>query len=267
MTTADAAYSGSIPALYDRCLGALLFAPYATDMVRRLSGLAEGAVLETAAGTGIVTRELAARLPDGVRIVATDLNKDMLDCAAAKPGMERVVFRQADAQSLPFTDASFDAVVCQFGVMMFPDRVAAYREACRVLKPGGRLLFSVWGSISNNPAGAVINDAVAALFPADPPRFLTRAPYGYNDTVLIEADLQQGGFTKVAIDTITLPCRGGTARDLATGYCHGSPLGREIEARKPGGLVAATDAITVALTERFGETVDTTMQAIVVTAG
>jgi ubiquinone/menaquinone biosynthesis C-methylase UbiE len=151
MTANDAAYSGSIPALYDRCLGAMVFVPYAKDMAGRLRDLDKGSVLETAAGTGIVTQELATQLPPSVKIVATDLNQDMLDCAASKPGMGRVAFRQADGMSLPFADASFDAVVCQFGVMMFTDRVAGFREAHRVLRPAGRLLVSVWTSFRKIP--------------------------------------------------------------------------------------------------------------------
>ena len=137
MTTNDATFAGSIPALYDRHLGPVLFEPYAADMVRRFARLSEGAILETASGTGIVTQQLASALPAAVRIVATDLNQPMLDHASSKPGMERVEFRQADALKLPSADGQFDAVVCQFGVMFFPDRVAAYREARRVLKPNG----------------------------------------------------------------------------------------------------------------------------------
>ena len=151
MTTNDATFAGSIPALYDRHLGPVLFEPYAADKVRRLARLSEGAILETASGTGIVTRRLASALPAAVRIVATDLNQPMLDHAASKPGMERVEFRQADALKLPSGDGQFDAVVCQFGVMFFPDRVAAYREARRVLKPNGQLVFSVWDSLMRNP--------------------------------------------------------------------------------------------------------------------
>ena len=151
MTTNDATFAGSIPALYDRHLGPVLFEPYAADKVRRFAHLSEGAILETASGTGIVTQQLASALPAAVRIVATDLNQPMLDHAASKPGMARVEFRQADALKLPSPDGQFDAIVCQFGVMFFPDRVAAYREARRVLKPNGQLVFSVWDSLMRNP--------------------------------------------------------------------------------------------------------------------
>ena len=148
MATTNSAFAGSIPELYDRHLGPVIFEPYATDLVRRLPKLGDGAILEIAAGTGIVTRQLAAALPAAVRIVATDLNQPMLDHAASKPGMTRVTFRQANALALPLMAAEFDVVVCQFGAIFFPDRVAAYREALRVLKPGGQFVLNVWDALS-----------------------------------------------------------------------------------------------------------------------
>ena len=150
MARSDTVFGGSVPQLYDHYLRDLQFQPYAEDMADRLAGMTSGGLLETAAGTGIVTEALAARLPATVEITATDLNQPMLDHAAGKPGMARVRFQQADALALPFADASFDALVCQFGVMFFPDRVAAFREARRVLRPGGRLLFSAWDSRAEN---------------------------------------------------------------------------------------------------------------------
>ena len=267
MARSDTVFEGSIPSLYDRHLGPVMFEPYAVDMARRLAQLAEGAVLETASGTGIVTRQLAWALPGAVRIVATDLNQPMLDHASAKPGMARVQFRQADAQKLPFADSEFDSVVCQFGVMFLPDRVAAYREALRVLKPGGKFLFSVWDSLARNPFGAVVTDTMARLFPQDPPRFFARVPHAYHDVALIRGELASAGFTTVAIETVTLPCRAASGRDAATGYCQGTPLRSEIEARDAKGLQAATDAVADALTARYGTgPIEAPMQALIVTA-
>ncbi|HXA72004.1 MAG TPA: class I SAM-dependent methyltransferase, partial [Stellaceae bacterium] len=143
MTNVDQTFAGSIPALYDRHLGPMLFEPYALDMAERVARLAPKRVLEIAAGTGIVTRALSQKLPT-VPIVATDLNQPMLDHAAARLSSERITWRQADAQALPFDDASFDVLVCQFGVMFFPDKAKAFSEARRVLAPGGRFLFNVW---------------------------------------------------------------------------------------------------------------------------
>src|SRR3954466_10090578 len=185
MTGRDAVFAGSIPALYDRFLGPLLFEPYGRDLAARLSDLGAGRVLETAAGTGIVTAALAERLPSAVALVATDLNQAMVDHAAAKPALRRVELRQADALALPFADASFDAVACQFGVMFFPDRVAGYREARRVLKPGGRFVFNVWDSLAHNPIPRCVVDAAAARYPHNPPRFLARTPHGHHDADVI----------------------------------------------------------------------------------
>ena len=267
MATRDSTFAGSIPALYDRHLGPVIFEPYAADMARRLPRLANGAVLEIAAGTGIVTQKLATSLPPSVRIVATDLNQPMLDHAASKPGMARVTFRQADALALPFGDDEFDAVTCQFGVMFFPDRTAGYREARRVLKPGGRFVFSVWDSLATNPLAAVVTDAMAARYPQDPPRFLARTPHAYHDVTAIRAELAAAGFTTVAVETVALIARAASHRDPAIGFCQGSPLRSEIEARDPGGLQAATDAAADALAARFGTgAINAPMQAHVVSA-
>lgn len=267
MPSNDTVFAGSIPALYDRHLGPLLFGPYAEEMARRVSDLRAGVVLETAAGTGIVTGALARRLPAGVEIVATDLNQAMLDFAATKPGMARVTFRQADALALPFGDGSVDVVLCQFGVMFFPDRVAGYREARRVLKPRGRLLCAIWDSLAHNPVPRCMTDALARHFPADPPRFFARTPHGHSDQGTIRSELAQAGFARIAIDTVTLPSRAPSARDAATGLCQGTPLRGEIEARAPHGLQEATDVVAAALAAEFGTgPIDAPMQALVILA-
>ncbi|HEX8571864.1 MAG TPA: class I SAM-dependent methyltransferase [Allosphingosinicella sp.] len=240
MGSSDTLFAGSIPAIYDRCLGPFLFEPYAADLARRSAALGAGRVLETAAGTGIVTAALARALPEA-EIVATDLNPAMLEVAAGKLSSPGVSFAPADAQSLPFEDGRFDLVVCQFGAMFFPDRIAAYREARRVLRPGGAFQFNVWDRIEANPASEAVADAVAALFPGDPPGFLERVPFGYHDKTRIKADLRAAGFD--SIEAATVPLRaGGSARDLAVGLCQGAPLRSEIEARDPGRLDEATEA-------------------------
>lgn len=267
MATSDAVFAGSIPALYDRFMGPMLFRPYAADLARRVADLGSGRVLETAAGTGIVTEALIAALPSAVEIVATDLNQAMVDFAAAKPGMTRARLRQADALALPFDDGTFDVVVCQFGVMFFPDRVAGYREAKRVLGSSGRFLFNAWDSLAHNPLPAQLTEAVASHFPEDPPRFFERTPHGYHDVDRIRADLAAAGFNDVSVETVTLPSRAASARDAATGFCQGTPIRGEIEARAPGGLQDATDAVTAAFVARHGSgAIEQPMQAHVVTA-
>jgi SAM-dependent methyltransferase len=252
MAQNDSAFTGNLPQLYDRELGNMMFSPYAADIARRLKTLTSGRLLETAAGTGIVTLALASSLPATVEIVATDLNQPMLDHAASKPGVERVRFQQADAQALPFPDASFDVVVCQFGVMFFPDRVAGMREARRVLKPGGRYLFSVWDKIADTPVMAVTVEALAKRYPAHPNWFLERTPCGYFDPDRIRADVKAAGFPDAMIDKVKLTGSSPGPRAPALGFCQGSPMMAEIQAVDPGGLQAATDAVEAAQRDRFG---------------
>ncbi len=252
MTQSDSAFAGSIPALYDRYLGPLIFEPYAADLAARLADLREGPLLEIAAGTGIVTRALARRLAAGIAIVASDLNQAMLDFAASQGSARPVTWQQADAQALPFADATFAAVACQFGVMFFPDKVAAFAQARRVLKPGGRLVFSVWGRLEDNEIPLAIHEAVAALFPGDPPGFLARAPYGHHDVAVITEQLRRAGFTDIAVETVALRSRAPAPRDPAIGFCQGSPLRNEIEARGATAVAAATDAAEAAVAARFG---------------
>jgi SAM-dependent methyltransferase len=267
MATNDAVFTGSIPALYDRHLGPMLFQPYAEDLAGRLADMTAGAVLETAAGTGIATQALATALPEAVAIVATDLSQAMLDHAATKPGMARVTWQQADALALPFPDAAFEVVVCQFAAMFFPDRPAGYREARRVLKPGGRFLFSVWGSLADNPIAATVNETLQRRYPQDPPDFFARTPYGYHDPDRVRADVQAAGFATVTIDSVILPSRAASARDAAIGPCQGTPLRGEITARDPDGLEAATVAVADAVAARFGPgPIEAPMRAYVVTA-
>jgi len=267
MTGNDTVFTGSIPALYDRYLGPLLFEPFARHIAGRVAELKPARVLETAAGTGIVTTALAERLPASATLIATDLNQAMIDHASTKPALQRVEIRQADALALPFADASFDVVVCQFGVMFFPDKVAGYREARRVLAPGGRFVMSVWGSLSDNPITRVVVDAVGARYPQNPPRFLARTPHGHSDTNVLRRDLAAAGFGSVAVETVTLPSRAPSAEHAAIGLCQGTPMRGEIEALDPSGLAATTDVAAAALRSAYGTgAIEAPMQAVMVIA-
>jgi ubiquinone/menaquinone biosynthesis C-methylase UbiE len=249
----DAEFVGSIPQIYDRYLVPLIFESYAADLAARVARCHPVRVLELAAGTGVATRELARVLPAGVAIVATDLNQPMLDQAAAIGTARPVVWRQADAGQLPFPDADFDVVVCQFAVMFFPDKVRACAEARRVLRPGGRFLFSVWDRIEDNEFADVITQALATLFPDDPPRFLARVPHGYHDPAAIAQDLARAGFTRAPeVDTVAERSRADSPRVPVVAYCQGTPLRGEIAAHGASRLNEATDWATEALARRFG---------------
>jgi SAM-dependent methyltransferase len=265
MGEADRACVGAIPELYDRYMGPMLFEPYAQDLASRFAGF-EGALLETAAGTGRVTPALAQAAPRA-RIVATDLNPPMRERAAPEVKSDHIQWRQADAQALPFEDAAFDAVICQFGVMFFPDKAAGYAEALRVLRRGGRFVLSVRDALGANDISQAVCDAIAARFPDDPPAFFVRTPFGYNDRAAIEAALKAAGFGPVRIETVTLPTPSASVRDAAVGLCLGTPLRGEIEARDPAALDEVVDTVTEALERRFGKgAISGQGQALVVTA-
>jgi len=264
----DTRFSGTVPRAYETYLVPLLFEPYAADLAGRVAALQPGSVLEIAAGTGAVTRAMASRLPASVPIVATDLNPPMLAEAAARGASRPIEWRPADATALPFGDATYDAVVCQFGVMFFPDKPKAFSEARRVLAPGGTFLFNSWTGLADNELAHAVQDALASVFPEDPPRFMERVPHGYHDRPRIEADLAEAGFPKPArIELLTLHSRARSARDAAVAYCLGTILRDEIEARDASRLDGAIAAAESAIATRFGGgEVDAKMQAHVVAA-
>jgi SAM-dependent methyltransferase len=267
MSDLDKAFSGSIPKLYETYLVPLIFEPYAMDLKKRVGAVDASRILEIAAGTGVVTRALATVVKEGAYIVATDLNQAMLDQAAAVGVAHPVKWLPADAMALPFPDNDFDAVICQFGAMFFPDKSKAYSEARRVLKPGGVFIFNVWDRIAENEFAAVVTTALATVFPEDPPRFLVRTPHGYHDQSTIMRDLAAGGFTKPPkIATVTMRSRAESARVPAIAYCQGTPVRNEIEARDASRLGEATDTAAGAIAQRFGSgRVDGKIQALVVT--
>jgi len=246
MAATDKAFTGSIPEIYDRLMAPLIFEPYARDLADRIVKAKPTRVLETAAGTGVLTRALVAQLPAHSGITATDLNEPMLAQARKALPDRRVAWQPADALALPFGDGSFDAVACQFGAMFFPDRVKGFAEARRVVKNGGGFFFNVWDRIEDNEIADVVTQALATVFPHDPPRFMARTPHG----------------------AVEHRSRAPSPREPAIAYCQGTPLRGEIEARGAPGLQAATESAVEALARRFGSgAVDGKIRALVISAG
>ncbi|HVI28890.1 class I SAM-dependent methyltransferase [Hansschlegelia sp.] len=268
MAAADKAFTGSIAETYEEHLVPLIFQSYAWDMAERLRRIGPTDVLETAAGTGVVTRAIASVDPAPARLVVTDLNQAMLDVARSSLAKNaRIEWRQADALALPFRDDSFDAVVCQFGLMFFPDKAQGFREARRVLRQTGKFLFSVWDCLSANEFAAAVTEALAQMFPHDPPRFLPRTPHGYHDVDAIRRETLSAGFSDVEIDIVEGVSRCASSREAAIAYCQGTPLRNEILARDPSGLERATQHAAEALERRFGEgPIEGRIQAIVFAA-
>lgn len=232
---------------YDELLVPATFEPYADDLAARIARHRPSVVLELAAGTGVLTRAVAAALP-GVQITATDLNVAMVDVGSVN--VPTATWQQADAMELPFDDASFDLVACQFGVMFLPDRPAAYTGIGRVLKPGGQFLFNTWGPLASHEIETAVIAALAEVFPEDPPTFLARVPHGYHDAEQVRADLTAAGYRDIEIETVELDCRSDSVDAVARGYCRGTPLRPEIEGR--GDLDETTQAVAGALQRRFG---------------
>jgi ubiquinone/menaquinone biosynthesis C-methylase UbiE len=266
MTDDAAGYIGSIPQHYDRDLVPILFADYAADISRRVAACSPGRVLEMAAGTGIVTRHLCNLLPVGVSLTATDLNPPMLEIARTKfRPHELVEFQQADAAALPFADGSFDVVVCQFGVMFFPDKDKSYREALRVLGPGGRYLFNVWDSHRHNSFARIAHEVTGSFFPADPPQFQS-VPFAYRFDS-IKDSLLDAGFINIAAVVVRQQKRVSELTILARGLVYGSPIIDQV--RQRGGVEAEqiVDAIVREYRKQFGNDPATVrLQAIVFSA-
>jgi SAM-dependent methyltransferase len=261
---AEISFDGEIPRNYDRYLGPILFAPYADDLAGRMLG-GRGDVLELACGTGILTSRLLDQLSPTARLVATDLSPAMLVYAEEQVGQSgRVRWQQADATALPFPDAAFDAVACQFGVMFFPDKLAAMREVRRVLRPGGSFLFNVWSSLEDAELSRVVDQALRERFPDDPPGFLN-VPHSYHQPEVILATLEEAGFGDVRIERVEKAINGASARDFATGTVTGSPTKVATQGRaEPGELI---DMLAARIARASGDPIrDVRLLALVVTA-
>jgi len=264
MSDTNAAFQGSIPEFYDKCLGPFLFEPYAQDLARRVPATPGTRVLELACGTGVATRSVRAALPKDASLVATDLNPAMIDMARVNLAGLDIHWRTADAQALPFKDQSFDTVVCQFGLMFLSDRALGFSEARRVLREGGTLIANVWRSLEDNPAAGIAQAVATRLFPDDPPKFL-RTPYGSLDKEPMRTLAAEAGFARVEIARVDLPGRSDSARTVATGFAKGTPMSLELTARGAD-LDAVVEAMATPLAEHGGTPFRSPLGALVLTA-
>lgn len=268
--SAAPSFNSSIARTYHDVLGPLIFEAYARDLARRLSPRAGGRVLELACGTGIVTREIAASMPAGTgwSLLATDLNPGMLEVAkgVVPPGAP-VTFQVVDACKLPFADREFDTIVCQYGLMFFPDKVGSMREARRVLKPGGRYIFNVWDSLAHNPMARVVHEQLGAIFPDNPPPFMATLPFGWSDRAEIERTVRAGGFEHCELETVSFECQSPTAADAARAWLEGTPNLAALAERGIKDPAPVRERVAAALTAKFGGSpCRSTMQAVVATA-
>ncbi len=229
MVDSASQFIGDIPENYDKGLGPIIFDDYAADLSRRAAAMHPTRVLELACGTGIVSRKLKSAFGADTHLTVTDLNAPMLAVARGKFSVdENIEFATANAMQLDFPDNHFDLVVCQFGVMFFPDKQASFREALRVLRPGGSYLLNTWGEMSENPFSQIAHDVSAQFFSKDPPGFY-RVPFSYADPTAVCGDMLLAGFQKIEHETICLQKKVKNWEAFARGLVFGNPLIGEIK--------------------------------------
>ena len=258
-------FVGTVPEFYERCLGPVMFSGYAAEMAKRVAARAPKTILETAAGTGAVTRAMLAALPASVHITATDLSADMLQWASQTLGADdRVTLRQADAQALALPDAAFDCMVCQFGVMFYPDKDQSFREAHRVLKPGGHYLFSFWDGLEYNPFArirtAFLREALGETLPPN-----VDGPFTYRIDAA-KASLLAAGFDGIEAAVIRMTREIADPEQFAIGHIRGTSVTSTFEANGVDQARAARDLAQLFRRELGDRPCQTQTQAIFISA-
>lgn len=247
-------FVGTVPENYDTYLGPLIFEFSAKDLAERVNKKVstDASILETACGTGISTEFLRSFLPESTTIVATDLNDAMLSVARSKRGnLKGVTYQVADAIDLPFKNEQFDAVVCQFGIMFYPDKLKGLQEMVRVLKPNGFIVFNVWDSFAENKAFGIMQEKIATFFEKDPPTFL-ETPFGFNDIDYITDLMKQAGIENIEHDTVTSTTNKFSTTHIAKGGVIGNPTIGEINERATADDTTIIKEVAAALEKEYG---------------
>lgn len=245
----NSTFTAVIAENYEKYFSPMFFAAPAIDITARLS-VTNGKILELACGTGQVTRVIRHKNPDA-DIIATDLNPDMISVAEKISGDKNIKWQVMDAQEIQFADNSFDVVICQFGIMFFPDKQKAINQAYRVLKPGGKFILSTWDKIETQHVTLIANDIIKSFFPNDPPMFFN-VPFSMSDPGVMESLMKNAGFRDVSVDNVRLEGESPSAHEAATGFTMGNPMYLAICERDESLLPEIQDAVTKKFTEEFG---------------
>ena len=245
-------FKGSIPETYDRVLGKFLFEPFAKDLATRLSNETPTSILELASGTGRVTRHLVNNFPKAERIIASDISMDMMQVAQKSIQGSNIEWRQIDINSIPFSDDTFDIIVCQFGLMFLQDKQKGFVEILRVLKPGGKFFFNVWGPLDKNPIWKVSNKIITQFLGPMSMAMQNTGPFSMSDKVLVTDQLIKAGFKTIDVDPVTVVTQRESASVAAAGFIHGLPVKEIIEKVNPSILGEMQYALETKFESCFG---------------
>jgi SAM-dependent methyltransferase len=228
--TTPISWSGTFPQNYEDNLK-FIFGPYADDLANRVD-LPSGNILELACGTGQVTQRLAAKLNRDVNIWATDLSPDMMAVAQQKVNAQNISWAQVDMCAIPYSEAYFDVVVCQFGLMFAPDKLKALQEIYRVLNKGGRLIFNTWGLLANNKVFQIFNETLVNLMNFDLAG-AEQGPFSLQDEQAVRRLLSSAGFSDVRLASVSKTGESPTAAQAAKGFFQGSQLAASLKEKNP----------------------------------
>lgn len=245
-------FNGSVPEVYETVLGNFIFEPFAVDIVNRISNKNAFNVLELAAGTGRVTKHLIHAFSPNAKIVASDISLPMMEKAKLVVSSQNLTWQQVDIADIPFSEGSFDVIVCQFGVMFLQDKLRAFSEIRRVLKLGGQLLFSTWACIEENPIWKISNQVATKFFGPAPAAIQKSGPFSICNAVDAEAQLHDAGFIHTKVEKQRITSSISSASLAAKGFIHGLPLKDIIIKQNPEILSQIQEEMENSFADHFG---------------